>query len=101
MARLISNPTLWQLHLVERRADAISQWAQANGLDLHEVSVDHDIVIDERSDPSVIRCWVFARNELGNKYATADGSPAVEERTVPLVVEPPEDWPKYAVPDPA
>jgi hypothetical protein len=98
MARLISNPPLWQLHQAEGRAGAIREWAQANGLDPHEVSVDHDIVIDELPDGPVIRCWVFARNELGNKYATADGSPGVEERAVPLVVEPPDGWPVYAVP---
>lgn len=101
MARLISNPTLWELHRAEGRTDAIAEWARANGLDPHEVSVAHDVTIEDRPDGAVIRCMVLARNELGNKYATADGTVAVEECTVPLVVEPPEGWPKYAVPDAA
>lgn len=99
MARLISSKELWQLHLVEGRADAVRDWVRANGLDPHEVSVDHHVTIEDGPDGSVIRCTTFARNGLGDKYATADGSPAVEERTTLLVVEPPEDWPKYAVPD--
>lgn len=101
MARLISNAPLWRLHVAEGRTNAIRDWAQANGLNPHEVPVEHDIVIEDLPAGPVIRCWVYARNELGNKYATADGSPAVEQRAVPLVVEPPKGWPVYAVPDSA
>lgn len=101
MARLISSPALWQLHQVEGRTDAIRDWAQANGLNPNEVSVDHNVTIEDQPDGSVIRYWVITRNERGKVYALADGSPAVEERTTPLVVEPPDGWPKYAVPGPA
>lgn len=99
MARLISNPSLWQLHQVEGRADAIADWVRANGIDPNEVSITHDLTIEERPDGAMIRCTVISKNEHGRPYATADGDAAMEERTVPLVVEPPEGWPKYAVPD--
>jgi hypothetical protein len=101
MARLISNPPLWQLHHVEGRAEAVREWVRANGIDPNEVSVDHHVTVEYQPDGTVIRYTVFARNELGNKYVAADGAPAVEVCMAPLVVEPPEGWPKYAVPDSA
>lgn len=101
MARLISSPALWRLHQVEGRADAVRDWVHANGIDPNVVSVGHNVTIEDGPDGQVIRCTVIKRNENGRPYATADGAPAVEERTTPLVVEPPEGWPKYAVPDAA
>ncbi|MFI6251484.1 hypothetical protein [Streptomyces sp. NPDC051016] len=99
MARLIFNPTLWQLHQVEGRSDAITDWVRANGIEPDEVSVTHNLTIEDRPDGQVICCTAIARNENGRPYATADGEAAMEERVVPLVVEPPEGWPVYAVPD--
>ena len=96
---MISNPALWQLHMSEGRAEAIGTWAKANGLTPRDVSVDHDIVIDGPDDTRVIRYHAYLRNERGSKYSVDGRDLAVEERVVPLVVEPPEDWPKYAVPD--
>ncbi|MGY5048272.1 hypothetical protein ACWDE0_21970 [Streptomyces sp. 900105755] len=99
MARLISSKTLWQLHHVEGRADAIRDWLRANSIDPDRVSADHDVVVEDRPDGPVIRYTEILRNENGRPYPTASGDVAAEERSAPLVVEPPEGWPKYAVPD--
>lgn len=65
------------------------------------VCAENDLTIEDTPDGPVIRCHVFARNEAGYKTASSDGGPEMEVRTVPLVVEPPEGWPVYAVPGPA
>lgn len=100
-ARLISNATLWNLHQAQDRADAIRNWAEANGLTPADVSAAHDLTIEDGPDGRVIRYTAYLRTDTGAKYVTAGGGPAAEERTVPLVVEPPEGWPVYAVPGPA
>ena len=97
-ARLISSKTLWHLHQVEGRDEAIGAWARANGIKTRDISVDHDIVIDGPPDARVIRYTAFARNERGSKYTLDGRNPVVEERTAPLVEYPPEGWPVYAVP---
>jgi len=99
VARLISSKTLWHLHQVERRDEAIGTWIRANGIRPRDVSVDHDIVIDGPPGDRVIRYTAFARTEGGSKYTLDGRNPVVEERTMPLVEEPPEGWPVYAVPD--
>ncbi|MFD5697479.1 hypothetical protein [Streptomyces lasiicapitis] len=97
--RLISNATLWGLHQAQGRTDEICDWASANGLTPNDVSADHDITIEDTPDGRVIRYRAFLRSDSGHKFVAteADGA-AMEERTVPLVVEPPEGWPVYAVP---
>jgi hypothetical protein len=93
--RLISNKALWGMHVSQGRAEEISAWAQANGLRPRDVSVDHDIVIDG----AVIRFHVYLRNDRGSKYSLTGDALAVEERTAPLTVEPPDGWPVYALTD--
>ena len=98
MARLISNAALWGMHRAQGRADALCEWVRDNGLHPNEVAADYDIVIDDTPDGRMLRCHVFVRTDAGAKTVSHDGGPHVEERTVPLVVEPPDDWPVYAVP---
>ena len=98
--RLITNKTLWNLHISQGRAEEISAWAAANGLTTDDVSTDHDLTVEDGPDGRVIRYRAYLRNADGARYR-ADGQDeaAQEERTVPLVVEPPDDWPVYALPD--
>ncbi|MFH9072703.1 hypothetical protein [Streptomyces alboflavus] len=99
-ARLISSKTLWGLHQAQGRTHEIADWARANSLDPDVISVDHDLIVEDGADGRVIRYHEQLRNADGAKYACSCGEhPAVEERIVPLVVEPPEIWPVYAVPD--
>lgn len=98
MRRLISNKTLWPLHVRQGRADEISAWAAANGLDPEDVSTLHDLIVDATVKPARIRYAAYLRTLDGSKYQEGNG-PAVEERTVPLVVEPPDHWPTWALTD--
>jgi hypothetical protein len=100
-ARLISNATLWHLHQAQGRVEELREWARANNLTPADVSADNNITIEDGPDGRVIRCHVFVRNDAGAKTESSGGGPNIEECTVPLVVEPPESWPVYAVPGPA
>lgn len=100
MRRLISNKTLWPLHVAQGRAEEISTWVAANGIDPDDVSTNHDLVVDDTSSPAMLRYTAFLRALDGARYVDERaGGPASEERTVPLVVEPPDDWPTWALTD--
>lgn len=100
-ARLISNAALWGMHTAQGRTDAIREWVRANGIDPNVVPVHEDMTIEDTPDGRIIRFHAYRLAEDGSKQITQqpDGGALVEERTVPLVVEPPADWPVYAVPD--
>lgn len=97
---LISNKTLWNLHIAQDRAAEITAWVAANGLDPDDASTDHDLIVDDTSSPAVLRYTAYLRALDGAKYVDElAGGPAVEERTVPLLVPPPEHWPTWALAD--
>jgi hypothetical protein len=96
--RLISNKTLWPLHIAQGRAEEISTWVAANGVDPDDVSTSHDLIVEDTGGPGMLRYTAYRRTLDGAKYFEA-GGPAVEERTVPLVVLPPEGWPTWALAD--
>jgi hypothetical protein len=94
--RLISNKTLWPLHVPQGRAEEISAWVAANGIEPDDVSTSHDFIVDDTSSPAILRYTAYLRNAGGRKYCDpATGDEAQEERMVPLVVEPPEHWPVW------
>jgi hypothetical protein len=97
--RLISSKTLWNLHIAQRRTEEISAWVAANGIDPDDVSVDHDLTVEDSPDGLVIRYRAYLRALDGCKYVDGTGGPASEDRAVPLVVEPPDGWPVYALVD--
>ena len=100
MRRLISSKTLWNLHIAQRRTEEISAWVAANGIDPDDVSVDHDLTVEDSPDGLVIRCRAYLRNANGARYRVdGEDDAASEERTVPLTVEPPDGWPVYALVD--
>lgn len=100
MIRLISNATLWNLHIAQGRTDAVQAWVRANGIEPNTVPVDADMTIEDGQDGRVIRYAAYALSDSGAKLADPlrNGASRREERVVPLVVEPPADWPVYAAP---
>lgn len=102
-ARLISSATLWNLHCAQGRRDALLDWVRANGIDPNAVPIDRDMTIEDGPDGGrVIRYWAYVLTSDGSKQTDrqTDGA-LLEQRTTPLVVPPPADWPVYAVPGPA
>lgn len=98
-ARLISNKALWGMHTAQGRAEEISAWVAANGIEPGDVPTEHDLTVEDGPDGRVIRYRAFLRALDGCKYHVDGVGPALEERTVPLVVEPPDGWPVYALTD--
>ncbi|MFF6781432.1 hypothetical protein [Streptomyces sp. NPDC012510] len=99
MRRLISNRTLWGLHIAQGRAMEISAWVAANGIEPDDVSTDHDLTVEEGADGRVIRYRAYLRNAEGARCHVDGVGAASEERTTPLTVEPPEHWPVWALAD--
>lgn len=97
--RLISNKALWGMHVSQGRAEEISAWVAANGVEPDDVSTDHDLTVEAGPNYLVIRYRAYLRALDGCKYHEDGAGPATEERTVPLVVEPPDGWPVYALAD--
>ena len=97
--RLISSKALWGMHVGQGRAEEISAWMAANGVDPDDVSTDHDLTVEAGPNYRVIRYRAYLRALDGCKYHVDGVGPATEERTVPLVVEPPDGWPVYALVD--
>ena len=96
--RLISNKTLWPLHTRQGRADEISAWVAANGLDPADVSTDHDLIVEDEAGILSIRFTAYLRALDGAKYVDDRlGGAAVTERRVPLLVLPPDGWPVWAL----
>jgi hypothetical protein len=98
--RLISNKTLWPLHVAQGRAEEISAWVAANGIEPDDVSTNHDLIVEDVAGVLSIRCTVYLRTLDGSKYV--DGAlddAAVAERRVPLLVLPPDSWPTWALAD--
>lgn len=97
--RLISNRTLWGLHISQGRAEEISAWVAANGIEPADVSTNHDLTVEDGPDGRVIRYRAYLRTLDGAKYHVDGVGTAMEERTTPLTVEPPDGWPVYALTD--
>lgn len=97
--RLISNKALWGMHIAQRRAEEISAWVAANGIDPDDVSTDHDLTVEDGPDGRVIRYRAYLRALDGCKYHVDGVGAASEERTTPLTVEPPDGWPVHALTD--
>lgn len=98
--RLISNASLYRLHLAQGRGEELREWVSANGLAPDAVSADDDTTIEDTPHGRVIRCSVYDFSRTGSKQTdpVRPGEPLKEERVVPLVVEPPDGWPVYALP---
>jgi hypothetical protein len=72
----------------------VVEWLRTNGIDPADVPVDSDISIEPEplGGDRRIRYSALLRNELGHlHHDPATGRAAVEDRSVPPVVEPPEN----------
>jgi hypothetical protein len=67
---------------------------------IRATAADHDILIEDGPDGPLIRYREYVLDDSGSKLVDPFDPEEVrtEERTVPLVVEPPEDWPVYTRP---
>ncbi|WP_039942950.1 hypothetical protein [Streptomyces himastatinicus] len=89
--RTVFHPDRWR-YLTPTEVTALQDWLGANGLDPRDVD-RAPITIEQRDGQRVIRYTAFLRAEDGCKYRDpVTDRTAREERTVPLLVEPPEDW---------
>jgi hypothetical protein len=99
-ARLISSATLWHLHCAQGRHDALLHWVRANGIDPDVVPQDRDLIVEDDPDGGRrIRYHAYVLTDDGHKQVDPERpavTPMMEERTTPLVVPPPPDWPVYA-----
>lgn len=77
----------------EARRLAICEWLTANGINPNIVPLHAGLETATRPDGTrVIRFEAYIRDEAGRLLADGD-EPAREDREVPLLVEPPENWP--------
>ncbi|WP_200302225.1 hypothetical protein [Streptomyces adelaidensis] len=85
----------WPVVACSERLPELRDWLRANGIDPGDVPVHEDITIEPLTlgGDRAIRFTAHLRNADGCKYLDeATGEAAQEERTVPLVVEPPPQW---------
>lgn len=80
--RLISNPQLWHEHLDAGRREEVCDWLDANGLDPNAVMNTQPVTIEDSPNGPCIVCTVIERD-----------AEQPQQRTVPLVVQPPLHWP--------
>lgn len=85
----------WPVVACTERLPELREWLSANAIDPTDVAVHEDIVIEPLTlgGDRAIRFTAYLRNAEGRKYRDeATGEAAQEERTVPLVVDPPPQW---------
>jgi hypothetical protein len=89
-------------HDPDGRRKELCDWLTANSIDPHDVPIRGDLTIGTEDGQRVIRYEAFALTDDGRQ--THDprnegiGGAAVERRTVPLLVEPPDWWEPYEKP---
>ena len=90
--RLVFHPSQWARIVAAGQLPALHDWLRANGLDPRDVDLA-PITVEQRDGRRVIRYTAALRDAAGYRYRdpVTDGA-AREERVVPLVVEPPQDF---------
>ncbi|MFI0822250.1 hypothetical protein ACH4TX_42245 [Streptomyces sp. NPDC021098] len=88
---VVFHPDRWG-YLTPAEVTALQDWLRANGLDPRDVD-RAPITAEQQDGKRVIRYTAFLRDADGYLYRDpVTDRTAREERTVPLLVEPPEDW---------
>lgn len=85
----------WPTVASSDRLPELRAWLRSNGIDPEDVTPRADITIEPLTlgGDRAIRYTALLRNAEGHKYLDeATGEAAREERTVPLVVDPPPHW---------
>ncbi|WP_030188058.1 hypothetical protein [Streptomyces violaceorubidus] len=82
------------------RREAYCAWLTANHIDPGDVLLDADVYLDTASDGTrVIVYEACAKDAQGRKHVNERGDGvAIECRTTPLLVEPPDWWEPYRKP---
>ncbi|MGY0065179.1 hypothetical protein ACWY4P_53665 (plasmid) [Streptomyces sp. LZ34] len=90
--RTVFHPDRWRRILGLGQLPALHDWLRANGVEPRDVD-KAPITVEGRDGATVIRYTALLRDVDGHRYRdpVTDGA-AREERTTPLVVEPPEEW---------
>lgn len=89
---VVFHPDRWDRIVASDQVPALRDWLRQNGLEPRYVD-KAPITVEQEDGKALIRYTAFLRDADGRWYRdpVTDGA-AREERTVPLLVEPPEDW---------
>ena len=84
----------------EDRREALCTWLQANGINPNDVPVRGDLYLDPGPDGTRhIHYEAFHFNSEGRRHVDERGTKvAVERRSTPLLVDPPDWWEPYRKP---
>ncbi|GHC28989.1 MULTISPECIES: hypothetical protein [Streptomyces rochei group] len=94
MTVVVYDPEWWPHVNVTGQREELCKWLRANRIDPCDVPPDAAITIEAADSGCLIRYTAHLRNDSGHKYLdTATDTVAQEERTVPLVTDPPPHWP--------
>jgi hypothetical protein len=88
----VYTPDMWPDLVETGRREELCQWLHANGIDPDDVPINAEISIEptKPKGAQLIRYTVYLRDTNGRKYCgPATDDAAQEERTVPLLVQPP------------
>jgi hypothetical protein len=90
--RVVFHPDRWRRILDLGQLPALHDWLRANGLEPRDVDLA-PITLEQENGAAVIRYTAALRDADGHRYRdpVTDGA-AREERTMPLVVEPPVEF---------
>lgn len=93
-ARAVYHPDQWHHILAAGLLPTIQQWLRDNEIDPSDVPTHTPISIEGRKKQRVIAYSAYLHDADGHKYVDPeDGNEAArEERTTPLLVEPPDTW---------
>ncbi|MGW5691512.1 DUF6221 family protein [Streptomyces asiaticus] len=88
----VFHPDWWDRIVATGQVDALQDWLRSNGLEPRDVDLA-PITVEHRDGAAVIRYTAALRDADGFRYRdpVTDGA-AREERTVPLLVEPPQEF---------
>lgn len=91
---VVFHPDRWDRIVASGQLDALQDWLRSNGLEPRDVDLA-PITIEQQDGKTVIRYTAALRDAAGHRYRdpVTDGA-AREERTVPLLVEPPQEFGK-------
>lgn len=89
---VVFHPDRWDQLLAADQLPELHDWLRAHGIDPRDVD-RAPISIDHQDGQRVIRYTAFLRGDDGHLYRdpVTDGT-AREQRTAPLLVEPPEHF---------
>lgn len=71
---------------------AVCEWLHANGANPDDIPIDSDLYITGDGPARVLHYETYVCGTDGCRLADARGEKVVEQRTVPLTVEPPAHW---------